>query len=144
MTTEKEQLYVESGRRMEDLTREQKTTFDALSKELFGASSRWVKLVKNGRYEQVTEEVTEYVPGEKEEDEGITRKVQVPVKKNGMSLSTLHRFTVDEVESYMLRLKAQLEAFKEMIAKQKAEQEKAKAQAELTAKVQDQVAGSAI
>ncbi len=143
-TVQAEQLFVESGRTLESLDSDTKAKLNALSKELFGATSRWTKMVKTGRFEQVTEEVTEYVPGEKEEDEGTTRKVQVPIKVNGMAISRRKRFTVDEVESYMLKLKAQLDAFKAIIEQQKKAQEAAKAQAELDQKVQETVSGSAV
>lgn len=140
----KEPSFIETGRQIKDLTSEQKASFCALSKELFGATSRWIKLIEFGRMEQVTEEVTEFVPGEKEEDEGTTRQVQVPVKHKGVNLNRIHRFTVDEVEHYMSNLKVQLEAIKTAMERQKEEQVRAKAQKELADQELAEAAGSAV
>lgn len=89
--------------------------------------------------------MTEFVPGEKEEDEGTTRQVQVPVKaKNGALQSTTERHTVESVKKFMLERKEMLDNIKAQIKKQ---QEEAKAKKELeeqALKVHEELHGSAL
>jgi hypothetical protein len=128
-----------------ELTRE----LDALSKDVFGSSSRWKKLVERGYVEPLTEERTEYVPGKTKEDgteeEGTTRQVQVPVKRHdGASLMVQKRHSVESIHVYMLGRKAKLDEIRAMIKKQ---QDEARAKQEAAAeadRVIARAAGSAV
>lgn len=92
---------------------------NALSKDVFGTSSRWQKMVDKGYKEQVTEEVTETVPAEKEGDAPTTRQVWVPVKNSGGSfMYVIKRHTVETVLAYMVEQKIKLDALRDQIKKQ--------------------------
>lgn len=116
---------------------------NALSKEVFGSSSRWQKLVNNGVAKLVTEEVTELVPGETDDAPSTERKVQIPVKLNGMLHSVVQHHTVESVRELMVELKQKRDEY--LAARKKAqEEEQAKKQAEALAKqVHEDLAGSA-
>lgn len=136
---------VKSTKTVNDLTKEEKGELSVLSKEVFGTRSRWQKLVNQGYPRLLTEEVTEFVPGEKEEDEGTTRKVQVPAKRHdGAMQSTTVRHTVESVKEYMLQRKEMLDKIRAEIKRQ---QEEAKAKKELeeqALKVHEELHGSAL
>jgi hypothetical protein len=125
-------------RGINELTRSERELLNNVSKEVFGSSSRWQKLVNNGVARVVTEEVTELVPNETDpEGEPTERKVQVPVKTgNGALQSTIKRYTVSEVLALMIELKQRRDAH---LAKVKEAQEKAA----LEKKLQEEVSGSA-
>jgi hypothetical protein len=114
-----------------------------LSKEVFGASSRWKKLVEKGYVKQVTEELDDIVPGENGEPDTV-KKVQVASRRaDGAYLNTLERHTLASVEEYMLDLKKKRDEFLAMIEKQRQEQEAKRRQAELEQQVHREVSGAA-
>lgn len=130
---------------MSTLSRVEREELNALSKEVFGASSRWQKLITKGVAEVVTETTTEYVPAEDGVGEGTTREVEVPVKrKDGALISRTKHFDKDTVKTYMLERKVKLEEFKAMIDKMKADEAAKKAQDELEANVQEEIGGSSL
>jgi DNA replication protein DnaC len=124
---------------------------NALSKEVFGTSSRWTKLIDQGYDEILTEEVVESTPSEVEGEAPTETKTQVPVALATNSYKfTRKRLTLENIKEYMLEQKKRTEEIMAQIQKlhaeefarrQKAEEEKkAKEQAqELT----DKFAGSA-
>lgn len=116
----------------------------ALSKEVFGSSSRYVKMME-GMPELVQEEVTEYVPGKTDEDDGTTRKVNVPVTYKGTSTKTyaIKRYTAEEIHVHMLSLKAKRDAMIEEWRKMQAAEAAKKALEEQVRKVQETIGGSA-
>lgn len=116
---------------------------NALSKEVFGASSRWQKLVTNGYSELVTEEVEELVPSDKEGEEPKLEKVRMPALLNGMRQSVMKRHTVESVKELMLKLKTSRDEYFVRVKEAQAAQQAAKEKAELAQKVQEAVAGSA-
>lgn len=125
--------------------RQTRDELNALSKEVFGASSRWQKLIDKGYAEVLTEEVTEYVPAEVEGQEGTERKVNVPIKRqDGAVLSTTKHHTVDSVRTYMLDLKKKQEEFQAMLAKLQADQNKKQEQEALAKSLHADNAGSAV
>ncbi|MCX9024592.1 MAG: hypothetical protein OIN85_00685 [Candidatus Methanoperedens sp.] len=128
------------------LTSAEKAELNALSKEVFGASSRWQKMITKGVVETVMEDVTEYVPNpEDEEKEGTTRTVKVPVKySNGAVKSVSKYFTVDSVREYMVARKKQLDEIKAMIKKANDEREAEKRKQEALQEAHDKLAGSAV
>lgn len=129
-----------------ELTRAEKEELKALSKEVFGASSRWVKMIEKGEAELITEETTEYVPNpEDESKEGTTRKVNVPVKRDdGAFQFTTKRHTVDSVKQYMLDRKKKIEEIRAEIKKQQ-DEARAKREKENQARlIQQESGGSAV
>lgn len=110
-----------------EFTRNEREQLNALSLELFGASSRWRKLVDHGFEEPVTEEVTEYVPNEQDPDKGENRQVKVLKLRDGMAHSVVKRHTPDSILQYMKELKHLNEQRKIQIEKMKEEQAKQKA-----------------
>ena len=128
--------------KLSDLNRTQREELKALSQEVFGAANRWQKLVEHGYQEPLTETATEYVPGEKEDDEGTIRQVQVPVKHEGkIPMQVTKRYTVDSIREYMLERKKTLDLIKEQMKKN---QEEAKAKEALLKKVSEELQGSAV
>jgi hypothetical protein len=122
--------------------REVTDRLNKLSKEVFGASSRWKKLVEKGYVKQVTEELDDIVPGENGEPDTV-KKVQVASRRaDGAYLSTLERHTLASVEEYMLDLKKKRDEFLAMIEKQRQEQEAKRRQAELEQQVHREVSGA--
>lgn len=120
---------------------------NTLSKELFGSSSRWQKLVNKGFAQLVTEEVNEIKPAASEDDKSTdeerTVKVKVPTKRaDGALQSTTVRHTVESVMELMLKLKVQRDEYLEKVRLAKEEQ-KAKQEAEALAKrVHEEISGS--
>jgi ethanolamine ammonia-lyase large subunit len=111
------------------ISRKERLELDALSKEVFGASSRWQKLVTKGHPELVTEEVDEVIVPEKEGDP-VTKKVQVPVKTHfGANQYKPKHYTVETIREYMLDQKKQFEEIRAKI-KQMQEEERVKKAAE--------------
>jgi hypothetical protein len=127
-----------------------KSELNSLSKEVFGSSSRWEKLVKKGYAEVETQEVTELVPGATDE-ESTTRQVQVPVMHNGMKKMVKKFHTVESVKALMLEKKQRIEEIKASIQKQieevrakKEEEEKTKLEEQKMKQIAEDLAGSAV
>lgn len=117
-----------------NIDRETKEQLNALSKEVFGTASRWVKLVEKGYQKLVTEDVEETVPADENGEGGGVNVVQKPVLvANGAQQYVTERHTVASVQALMQKLKKQRDdyfaAVKELQARTKAEQE-AKAQSD--------------
>lgn len=127
-----------------DMSRADRDELNALSKEVFGASSKWKKLIERGYVEMITEETTELVPGKTDEEEPTTRKVQVPVKRHDGALQfTTKHHTVESIKEYMLERKVKLEAVRAQIKKMQEEAAAKKAADELKKKVHADLHGSA-
>jgi hypothetical protein len=119
------------------LPRAQREELNALSKEIFGVSSRWNKILKNGTREVAMRKVTETVPGV-EGAPDTEREVVVPVLiGNGTPKRYQKYYTVDEVTTLLLGIKSQMDAQKAGI--KKAQEEQAAA-----AQVKDLAQGSAV
>lgn len=116
---------------------------NTLSKELFGTTSRWQKLVDKGYDELVTEEVEETVPAEKEGEEATTRKVKMPVLLRGSRQFVRKFHTVESVREFMGVQKIQMDLIRAQI-KQAQEDAKKKQEEEQAAKdVHQALSGSA-
>lgn len=127
-----------------NITRQEREELNALSKEVFGVSSKWQKLVNKGYSKLITEETTEYVPGATDNDEGTTRKVQVPVKrKDGAHQSTTQHHTLASVRQYMLERKEMLEKIRAEMKRQQDEKKAKEEQERLAKKVHEELQGSA-
>lgn len=139
-------LFVQSGRTVSSLSSQEKDELNKLSQEVFGASSRWRKLIDKGTQELITEETTEYIPNaEDESKEGTTQKVQTPVKTAGGALQyRTKRYTVDSIKAYMLEAKTRLDFFKAQFKRMQDEQAAKKAQEEANKVVQELAGGSVI
>lgn len=123
---------------------EKRQELNALSKEVFGTSSRWQKLVNSGYAELVTREIEEAVPAANEGEEPTKQTVRKPVlTANGATQSVIKHHTVESVEAYMLQRKEELAAYKAAILKMQADQKAAQEQAELAKKIHAEAAGSA-
>lgn len=125
-----------------NITREVRKELDALSKDVFGSSSRWQKLINKGYKELLTEEKEETVPGEK--DESTKRIVNVPILTTfGAHRHVVKYHTVESVKEFLLEQKKQLDSIREQIKKQQ-EELKLKKEQELHAKNLNEVnSGSA-
>lgn len=136
------------------LTTAEQEEMEALSLEVFGATSKWATILKKGFVEPVTETQTEFVPEEKDEQGNVvkaeeTREVQVPVfyrspKKGLTNIPTLRtrRFTVEELKVFMLNLREKQRKIKEMLEKMAEDRRKAEEQKKLEQEVGAAASGS--
>lgn len=112
-----------------------------LSKEVFGSSSRWQKIITKGYAEVSFEEVTETVPAAKEGDAETTQTAQKPVMVGTNAYKQLVKYqTLETVREYMLERKKQLDEIRTKIAQMQAE---AKAKQEAAKEVQDKLQAAA-
>lgn len=117
-----------------------------------GPSSRWQTLLKRGTTELVTEEVTEYVPEEKNEAGEVIKaeemvKHQQPVKYMGAeksTISTVKRFTVQSLIAELKEREVKHDEFVAKLEQAKKEQEEKRKQELLAKQVQESVGGSAL
>jgi hypothetical protein len=110
-----------------------------LSKEVFGSKSKWRRFVENGVSEAVTEDTKRLlIKDGKEETDYV--KTQV-LHKDSVPLSTIKRYTVSEIEQYMVQRKAQKEQF--IAAIQKMQQDK-KIQEEAKSRIITEASGTAV
>lgn len=127
-----------------DITRNLRKELDSLSKEVFGTSSRWQKLVDKGYDELVTEEVTETVPAEKEGDEPTTRQVRVPVLSESGAKQFVRKFhTVESVREFLGVQKIQLDLIREQIRKLQEDEQAKKLEEARTKQIHEEASGSA-
>jgi hypothetical protein len=119
-----------------DLTKDQRTELNALSKELMGSESKWKKLLDRGYLETVTEEKEEEIPGENGA-EPTKRKVRVPKLEKGMVVRTVQRHTYESLRNMLVAAKKQKDEYTAAVAKIKAEHDAAR-------KAQEAAGGSAV
>jgi len=125
-------------------TREQREELKALSQEVFGASSKWQKLME---YDQVlTRKIKETVPGQDgQPDQEVEREVPIFAPGTTKVKQSVRKYrSVEEVLELLKGFKAKRDEF---IAQMKKQQEEAKAKKEADAqaqKVQEQLGGSAL
>lgn len=125
------------------LTRAQREELKALSKEVFGVSSKYQKLM-DGVRETVTKEVEEEVPGE-DGAEPTKRTVKVAVlDEQGIKKTVIKRYSFEEVRDLLLGFKTKLEAFRAEQMKAQEEAAAKKAQEELQSEVHKKLSGSAV
>lgn len=101
-------------------TRETINELNMLSKEVFGSSSKWKKMVEKGVPELITEDTSRFnEKGEKE----VVKTPKMFVGPNGGELyqSSLNRYTVESVKEFMLGVLVKRKSFEESIKKQKEE-----------------------
>lgn len=110
-----------------DISRKVREEFNAISKEVFGVSSRWQQFYK-GVDELVTKTVKEEVPPAKEGDEVTFKEVKVPVLLDGAKQFKRKYYTEDEIRTLLLGAKTQKDA---ILAQMKAAEDKRRADAEL-------------
>jgi hypothetical protein len=141
---------------MSYVERELREELNTLSKEIFGVSSKWQKLMKGMRI-KATKTVEEVVPGEevtvkhadgtetKEMTPATTRTVQVPLlTEHGAEYSVVEYKTAEEVLEQLKDMKVQLDNFRAQMKAQQEEQAAKKAQADAEAKVKEAAVGSAV
>lgn len=130
---------------LSNITRAERDELNALSKDVYGASSRWQKLIKLGYAKLVTEETTELVPGKDETEEATTRKVQVPVLTSyGAKQSQMTYHTVDSIRTEMLERKVKLDEYRAVIKKMQDEARAKKEQEKLASTVHEELSGTAV
>jgi hypothetical protein len=123
-----------------NVTRTDREVLNTLSKEVYGSSSRWGKIVRNGVVELVTQELSEIVPGVDGAPDTET-VVKVPVKRDDGALqSTVKHYSVEDVRVLMTERKVKLDEFKALTEKNRKEVAARKA---LSDKVTREAAGSA-
>lgn len=121
------------------LNRNERDQLKALSKEVFGVSSKYQRFLE-GVAEVITHEVDEEVPGDAP---ATTRKVRVPtLTANGVKQTRIKRYTFQETLDLLLSFKAQRDAMSKAQLDQQAAAAAKKVQDELQKKVQDELAGS--
>lgn len=126
-----------------DLSRELREELKSLSKEVFGVSSKWQKLMEYNHV--LTTKVKETVPGVDGAPD-TEKEVEVPLFVQGTKVKqSVRKYrTAEEVLELLRSFKAKRDEF---IANMKAQQEAAKAKKEAdeaAQKVQEQLAGSAL
>lgn len=123
------------------ITRNERDQLKALSKEVFGVSSKYQRFL-DGVSETITHEVEEEVPGEGDAP-ATTRKVRVPtLSPTGSKQTRMKIYTVQETLDLLLGFKAQRDTFIKAQVDLQIEQAAKKEQEELQKKVQDELAGS--
>lgn len=133
------------GKSIATLSSTEKAELNALSKEVFGATSRWQKLVNDGYSRLLTEKVQELVPSEKEGQEGRTVESDAPVKRaDGAYQSVLTRHTVESIRTYMAERKAQLDSIRAAMKKNYDDAQAQKAKEALAMKIHEELQGSAL
>lgn len=128
-----------------NISRAEREELNTLSKDVFGTSSRWQKLIKDGHSEVVMEEVEEYVPNAEDENkEGTTRKVKIPIKRTDGALQLVNkRYTLESVKEMMLERKKRMEEIRVLIAQQQQEAKDKQEKELLSKKVHEDLSGSA-
>ena len=113
------------------IDRKTKEELNQLSKEVFGSTSKWKKMVELGVGEPVQEDTTKLTMVDGKE---VKETVKTPVlHKDAIPLSRLKRYTVNEVREFMLTVKDRQDqvraAIKRIEEQQKAQAAKATAEA---------------
>lgn len=123
-------------------SRETVNELNALSKEVFGSTSKWRKMMEKGVAELVEEDTKKLVIKDGKE---VTETVKTPKLYVGKSGGELHqhilkRYTVEEVREFMLMVKDRREQMKQAM-KLAEEHRKAEAAAK---QVAERASGSSI
>lgn len=123
-------------------SREVINELNALSKEIFGSTSKWKKMIELGVPELIQEDTKKLtvVDGKQETETVKTPKMHVGLNGGELHQHTLRRYTVDEVREFMLTVKDRQEQVRQMIKRIEA-QNKAQEEAKRTV---DKAAGSSI
>jgi len=124
-----------------DIPRAQRDELKALSKEIFGASSRWQKMFEVDKL--VTTTVTETVPGENGAPD-TTKESEVPVLVGKSKQYTREYRTVDQVLESLRELKVKRDEFLAQMKKQQEEAKAKKAEQDQQKKLQEELGGSAL
>lgn len=126
------------------ISKQDRDALNALCKDIFGASSKWQKMVKDGIQTIVTKEVEEVVPATETEPES-TRKVTVPdLDETGKKRAVLKFHTVEETLTMLMDIKTKMDDQRAEQAKRRLEAEMAKKAADLQAKIHAETMGSAL
>jgi hypothetical protein len=112
-------------------SRETINELNQLSKEIFGASSKWRKMVESGVLEPVMEDIKKVNPDGTFEMTKI-QAMHTSTKGGEVPKSRIVRYTPETIKAYMVERKAQKEQFIAALAKM--EQDKRAANAAEAAK----------
>jgi hypothetical protein len=127
-----------------EINRKQRKELDALSKEVFGTSSRWQKVVDKGYVELLTEEKEVEYPSPTG-GENVKNTERVPVL-NSFGAKQIKRIyhTVDSIKEYMLEQKKAMDNVRAQIAQIQEQERKKKEQEALISQTLNDAAGRAI
>lgn len=129
---------------IDELTQEERQELNSLSKEVYGASSRWHKLVNQGYAKLTTKEVSEFVPNT-ETKEVTETKVTVPnLRPDGAKMSVQTRHTVGSVKAEMLDRKAKLNEIRAIMKKQRDDANAKRETEKLANRVHEELSGTAV
>ena len=127
-----------------DIPRDLRLKLNELSKEVFGVSSKWQKILRDGTTSVLTRTVKETVPG-KEGEEHTVKEVEVPVlTPHGAKQLVTKRYTVEDIHSMLLGYKAQLDAIKAIQKQQLEEKTAAEAKHKALKEIHESAFGSAV
>jgi hypothetical protein len=128
-----------------ELSKRQRDEMNQLSKDVFGASSRWQKLVGKGYQKLITEKKKEMVPAEKEGEAPTEQEIDVAVKRaDGALQYTNERYTTESIREYMVERKKQLDFIRAEIKRQQDELKAKEAQSKATDQALREASGTAI
>ena len=127
-----------------EITRELREELKALSKEIFGVSSKWHTMLEKGTVQLVTRRVKETVPGKEGEEPTVTEKDVPVLTASGATQSIEKRYTVKEIHNILLSLKAQIEAHKAEEKRQQDEKAAQEAEHKALKHVHESAHGSAV
>lgn len=129
-------------------TLEEREELEALSKEVFGSTSRYATILRDGEVKAVTVVVTEYIPADEGTGgEGTTKETEVVDTLPGAPKSAklqLVRHSVESIRALMVDRKARQDLFRALQKKQHEEALAKQALAQRKQEVQRQLSGSAI
>ena len=126
-----------------NLTRNERKELDTMSKEVFGSTSHWQKLVNKGYIQQITEKKTETVLGVDGAPD-TTKEVDSPVlRADGAHQAVTKYHTVESIKALLLEMKTQRDKIMAMIQAQQTEQKAKAEQDEIAKKVQEEAGGAA-
>lgn len=127
-----------------EINRKQRQELNALSKEVFGTSSRWQKVVDKGYLELLTEEKeVEYPSTTGGENVKNMTKVPVLTSFGAQQIKRIYH-TVESIKEYMLEQKKAMDNVRAQIAQIQEQERKKKEQEALALKLNQENAGRAV
>lgn len=127
-----------------NIERKERDELNALSKELFGSSNKWRKLVEKGYTEAVTRVVKEEIPGENGAEPTVKESRVLVLTESGGKQSVTKYHTVESVKALMLEFKAKKDAYVAESLQKQAEEKAKKEKEDNAKKLHEHLAGSAL
>lgn len=116
---------------------------NALSKAVFGSSSKWRKMVEKGVHELIEEDTTKLTIKDGKEEKENVKTAKMHVGSNGGELHqyTLKHYTVEEAKEFLLTVLDRRTQLQEAI---KRLEEQKKAQEDLKQAVGEAISGTSV